>query len=158
MRHTINAKNRTSSRVQRHRQPKGSFGRRSSPLKNEPRNRVHQASTRRRSLVNLQARMQQEITNTADALTKDGGKLASNSPDTADLASELTEQDVAVSLLDSARGTFNQIEVALNRIDEGRYGFCEDCGVEIPMERLEALPYAVHCVHCAARREAGRAH
>jgi DnaK suppressor protein len=98
--------------------------------------------------------MQQDISQTADTLLKEGGKLANNSPDTADLASELSEQDVAVSLLDSAWGTFDQIEVALERIDQGSYGFCEDCGEEIPAERLDALPYAAHCVRCAARREA----
>jgi RNA polymerase-binding protein DksA len=162
MRHTVKTMNRTSQHIDRQRadrlrQPSGDFEKRFSPLKGESHERTHKTSMRRRSLVSLHARMRQDISNTADALMKEGGKLAGNSPDTADLASELTEQDVAVSLLDSARGTFDQISIALDRMDEGRYGYCEDCGVEIPVERLEALPYAVHCVHCAARREKERA-
>lgn len=41
-----------------------------------------------------------------------------------------------------------RIEDTLERIRLGRYGVCEDCGHNISLERLEALPYAVHCVKC----------
>ena len=98
--------------------------------------------------------MQQGISKTAGVLLNDVGESTSASPDTADLARELSAQDVAVSLLDSASGTVDQIEAALERIDSGSYGICQDCGATIPAERLAALPYAAHCVQCAARREA----
>lgn len=43
------------------------------------------------------------------------------------------------------------INHALARMDDGVYGTCEGCGVEIPFERLEALPDAVLCIDCQAR-------
>jgi RNA polymerase-binding transcription factor DksA len=42
---------------------------------------------------------------------------------------------------------------AMRRIDEGRYGFCVDCGVEIPFARLQAQPVALRCVDCQSRAE-----
>ena len=53
----------------------------------------------------------------------------------------------------SASDTVEQIEAALDRMDEGSYGICGECGVTIPAERLEAVPYATHCVRCASSLE-----
>ncbi len=44
-----------------------------------------------------------------------------------------------------------RIEAALRRIDEDEYGYCVDCGDEIPIKRLEIDPAATHCVRCATR-------
>lgn len=41
------------------------------------------------------------------------------------------------------------IEAALTRIDDGDYGYCVECGEEIPQKRLELNPAAALCVHCA---------
>jgi DnaK suppressor protein len=56
-------------------------------------------------------------------------------------------------------GTAEQLDVmrtdvvrALAKIDEGTYGLCDRCGALIPEERLEARPWSVLCVSCAARR------
>lgn len=56
-------------------------------------------------------------------------------------------------------GTAEQLAVmrtdvvrALAKIDEGTYGLCDRCGALIPQERLEARPWSVLCVSCAARR------
>ena len=56
-------------------------------------------------------------------------------------------------------GTAEQLAVirtdvvrALEKIDEGTYGLCDRCGALIPEERLEARPWSVRCVSCAARR------
>jgi DnaK suppressor protein len=43
-----------------------------------------------------------------------------------------------------------QIDAAVERIDEGSYGLCARCGRQINPERLEALPYTIHCIDCAA--------
>ncbi|NND85643.1 MAG: hypothetical protein HKN46_10895 [Acidimicrobiia bacterium] len=45
-----------------------------------------------------------------------------------------------------------QIDLALERLDTGTYGNCEDCGEPIPIERLRALPHTTRCVSCAAKR------
>jgi RNA polymerase-binding transcription factor DksA len=47
-----------------------------------------------------------------------------------------------------------QVELALQRLAEGKYGICVDCGKEIPRERLEAIPESVRCIEDQARYEA----
>ena len=44
-----------------------------------------------------------------------------------------------------------ELEDAIQRAEQGLYGICEECGQPIPPERLEALPFATHCVSCAGR-------
>ena len=45
------------------------------------------------------------------------------------------------------------IEAARRRLDEGSYGLCTDCGVEIGLERLQAEPEAARCIDCQRRHE-----
>jgi DnaK suppressor protein len=45
------------------------------------------------------------------------------------------------------------IDSALARIDAGTYGFCQDCGIDISLKRLQALPFALYCTDDATRRE-----
>jgi DnaK suppressor protein len=56
------------------------------------------------------------------------------------------EMDLHLSL--QARSTVMEIDRALSKIDEGTYGYCEQCGQLIPEPRLEALPHAALCVSC----------
>ena len=49
-----------------------------------------------------------------------------------------------------------QIEDALDRLQHGRYGTCESCEQEIPLARLQAVPYAVRCVNCQRQSELRR--
>ena len=46
-----------------------------------------------------------------------------------------------------------KMDVAERKLNEGTYGICEECGLEISEERLVALPYAVRCVQCEERFE-----
>ena len=45
-----------------------------------------------------------------------------------------------------------RVDAALQRIEDGEYGFCIECGSEIPFERLRIDPAASHCVACAGRQ------
>ena len=56
-------------------------------------------------------------------------------------------------LLDHAGEELEQINHALECLRDGEYGHCEECGRRIPMERLRAMPFATHCVHCQEERE-----
>jgi DnaK suppressor protein len=56
------------------------------------------------------------------------------------------ERDLALSAQASA--AVEQIDAAIERINDGTYGTCENCGKAIPKERLRALPYAALCVTC----------
>ena len=54
---------------------------------------------------------------------------------------------------DSQLESIRKIELALKRLDEGSYGYCEECGEEIIMERLKVIPFALLCRDCQETRE-----
>ncbi|MFN7132667.1 MAG: TraR/DksA family transcriptional regulator [Myxococcales bacterium] len=56
-------------------------------------------------------------------------------------------------LSDAHRRELLQIDAALARMDAGNYGICLDCELDIPPERLKALPFALRCADCATRLE-----
>jgi RNA polymerase-binding transcription factor len=59
------------------------------------------------------------------------------------------ERQQIAALLDETRLTLTDIEAAQQRLDDGRYGTCTTCGLEIAVERLNALPATPTCVDCA---------
>ena len=67
-------------------------------------------------------------------------------------ASEL-EQNLCLLLRERGHTKLKAIEDALQRIEEGTFGICEDCGDEIPRGRLEAMPFATTCRDCKAIQE-----
>jgi len=62
------------------------------------------------------------------------------------------ERQHAAALLAQARQHLAQIDAAVLRLAEGRYGTCESCGVSIGAARLAARPVAATCINCASRR------
>jgi DnaK suppressor protein len=56
------------------------------------------------------------------------------------------------------RQKLDQIESALSKLDNGEYGFCEDCDETIPVGRLRAMPFATLCVKCKSERESVEGH
>ena len=56
------------------------------------------------------------------------------------------ERDLALSF--QARAAVDEIDAALEKILDGSYGVCEQCGSNIPRERLRAIPFAALCVSC----------
>lgn len=75
--------------------------------------------------------------------------------DLADQASEGYRKEFLYSLSDGERETLLQVEEALRRMDEGTYEECTSCGEKIPLPRLKAIPWAVLCIDCQERQEAG---
>lgn len=67
----------------------------------------------------------------------------------------LHEQFVALSRHSRDRHILALINAALDRLDRGEYGACEDCEGEISMKRLQAVPWAFRCVPCQERCERG---
>jgi DnaK suppressor protein len=65
-----------------------------------------------------------------------------------------TQEDIGFALIQMKTETLDQIETALRRLEEGRYGDCFECGAEIAEARLRALPFAVRCRACEQCREA----
>lgn len=71
----------------------------------------------------------------------------------ADDASDVVARDTNLALRSNSQDLLAQVDAALRRIDEGKYGICERCGKPINPERLEALPYATYCITCQAEVE-----
>lgn len=74
-----------------------------------------------------------------------------------DQAAKLPEQEKAEEILERLKQLHAQVAAARQRLAAGVYGLCEDCHEPIPPARLEALPYATHCVPCQSKHEKGRA-
>lgn len=64
-----------------------------------------------------------------------------------------TDQDIEFALLQMKAETLNKISEALHRLQEGRYGTCQECGDPVATARLRALPFAIRCKDCEEERE-----
>jgi len=73
--------------------------------------------------------------------------------DQADTSTKTFEREQEISLANNILERINQVERALERLDEGSYGWCERCGNPIPVERLAAFPSATLCVSCKQLEE-----
>ena len=81
------------------------------------------------------------------------GGVISTDFDNGDFAQAIADRhasETLISLLDSNR---EQVERALERLQAGRYGYCESCEAEIPAERLAFSPEATRCVGCQGRHD-----
>lgn len=107
----------------------------------------------REKLLALRASLLGDMTQMEGDTLKDHSKTMSIPTDREELGSDTTDQELTVSLLGSDKDVLDQIETALQRIEDDSYGQCEECGVKIPESRLEAIPYAARCVQCASQEE-----
>lgn len=87
----------------------------------------------------------------------EAGKSAADegTEDLADQANKAYAQDLTFALSDAERAMVFQIDEALARLEDGTYGTCENCGTEIGLPRLEAVPWAHFCISCQERDEMG---
>ena len=86
------------------------------------------------------------------SVTAVGGTQPIN-PDRADLAQNYSANDRAIALQDKAENTLEKIKHALQRIRDGTYGECVQCGRRVGGERLKALPYVELCIECQRTEE-----
>ncbi len=75
--------------------------------------------------------------------------------DPADMAANAYTKELLVSMSDNDRQLLNLIDEALERIEEGTYAKCVRCGEALPEKRLDAVPWARHCVRCQDLQERG---
>lgn len=68
-------------------------------------------------------------------------------------AEVITARDLEFALGEHEVAALGAIDAALQRIAEGSYGQCTDCGVTIPANRLHAAPEASRCIHCQEKAE-----
>jgi RNA polymerase-binding transcription factor DksA len=67
-----------------------------------------------------------------------------------DAATETVERAQAMAVGASLRELFEELNAALEKMDNGTYGVCDNCGRDITKKRLEALPWAILCKDCRA--------
>lgn len=103
---------------------------------------------KREALLGQVASLDEVVANSAKATESSKSPLS-----IAENASDSYEQDFAFMSMESEEGLIRKIEEALQRIREGTYGACADCGDPIKTERLEALPFANLCVGCQEKEE-----
>jgi DnaK suppressor protein len=73
---------------------------------------------------------------------------AANFPDPNDRATQESEFSLELRTRDRERRLIKKIDDALKEIDSGDYGYCETCGIDIGIRRLEARPTATLCIDC----------
>lgn len=98
----------------------------------------------RQMLLAWKQELVDEVKRTVDHMKDD----ASNFPDPNDRASQEEEFALELRTRDRERKLIKKIDEALHQINIGEYGYCEACGVEIGLRRLEARPTATKCIDC----------
>jgi len=106
----------------------------------------------------LRDRHNGDVSHLADeALRRTGGGASGNLSNMpihmADLGTDNFEQEFTLSLMQNEEQLLGEIGAALERIKQGSFGQCEECEGAIPKARLQAVPYARHCVECARKLE-----
>lgn len=76
--------------------------------------------------------------------------------DEGDIAQVVIDGEIAQRVADLRESLREQLARALDRLELGRYGFCEDCGDAIAAERMEFAPETTTCVSCQGRRDRKR--
>jgi DnaK suppressor protein len=91
------------------------------------------------------------------SLEDETGELVSGSADQhlADTATETVDREIGNTLEEHDERLLTEIDAALQRIEDGTYGKCVNCGAPIPEERLEAMPWATLCIDCKRKEERG---
>jgi DnaK suppressor protein len=95
----------------------------------------------------------QQLMNEVDRTMTHMKDEAANFPDPADRASQEEEFSLELRARDRERKLIKKIDKTLQLIEDEEYGWCESCGVEIGIRRLEARPTADMCVDCKTLAE-----
>jgi len=75
--------------------------------------------------------------------------------DLVDRANSAYNREFMLSISGSERQTLIEVDQAIERLDEGSYGSCVNCGEEIPRKRLQAVPWTRYCIDCQEQAEQG---
>jgi DnaK suppressor protein len=105
-----------------------------------PRQRAHFKDM----LEEMKRELSQDIERTVHTMQDEATIFA----DPNDRASQESDMSLELRNRDRERKLIKKIDETISRIDGGEYGFCESCGVEIGLKRLEARPTATLCIDC----------
>ena len=117
-------------------------------MTNEDRERMKRLEANRAALTHLATTFELEA---GRPLAEAVGDVVTRDYEDTDFAQALSDREINDTLVQLLSENREQVERALERLAEGRYGTCEDCGDEIPTERLRFRPEATRCVPCQGR-------
>ncbi len=100
-------------------------------------------------LTSWKSELMNEVDRTVDHMKDE----AANFPDPADRASQEEEFSLELRARDRERKLIKKIDESLDMLSNGDYGYCDTCGVEIGLKRLEARPTATKCIDCKSLDE-----
>lgn len=103
----------------------------------------------RAKLINWRNEILREARETLDHLAEE----SANHPDLADRASSETDRAIELRARDRQRKLISKIDAALQRIEDGTYGYCEETGEPIGLKRLDARPIATLSIEAQERHE-----
>jgi DnaK suppressor protein len=114
----------------------------------------------RETLQDLRARLRGDLNQMTDeALHWDSaggtGNLSNVPLHMADLGTDNYDQEFTLGLIENEQGTLELVVEALSRMEKGTFGQCVECDEPISKPRLQAIPYARHCIGCARKLEGG---
>ncbi|MFT7090701.1 MAG: DnaK suppressor protein [Candidatus Azotimanducaceae bacterium] len=98
----------------------------------------------RRKLLEWKTQLMEEVDRTVHHMQD----VASNDPDPADRATQEEEFSLELRTRDRERKLIKKIDSTMDLIDQDDYGYCESCGIEIGINRLDARPTATQCIDC----------
>ena len=81
------------------------------------------------------------------------GDLSGYSFHMADMASDSYDRELSLNIAGGEQEIIYEIDDALKRIEEGKFGLCISCDKKIPQKRLNAVPYAKYCIQCKSKEE-----
>ncbi|MFD1744085.1 RNA polymerase-binding protein DksA [Rhizobium helianthi] len=110
---------------------------------------VHQRAYFRAKLIAWKNDILREARETLDHLAEE----SANHPDLADRASSETDRAIELRARDRQRKLISKIDAALQRIEDGTYGYCEETGEPIGLKRLDARPIATLSIEAQERHE-----
>lgn len=98
--------------------------------------------------VEFRDRLQKKAAEVADTLRDRRGIAVERMPDVFDEWALAADRETGALTLQSATNLLRHVHAALQRMRDGTYGLCVGCEKEIPLKRLQAVPWAVRCVRC----------
>jgi DnaK suppressor protein len=116
----------------------------------QDRERIARLESNRAALARLAREFEEEAGLNRPIAESVGDVITRDYEDT-DFAQVLSEREINDTLVQLLAENREQVERALYRLSEGKYGECEDCGEPIPTERLRFRPEATRCVDCQSR-------
>ncbi len=101
----------------------------------------------------LKARRQYLLKEVKHRLKEFKNSGADRLSDTADMASNMIEDEIVMSIAQGEAKEIEQIDNALNKMKQGKYGICENCGKSINKQRIMPIPFVNLCIKCKEDEE-----